>query len=352
MREFAQKVLALLGKSEAEIRMLLAGAGSAFPFDPESVHKLGLSVVLTAGSGAERRLLVVADCNKRLPDGFEGERFALDDGGVLLCGAFSAVNAAALRRHFPWCAPKQLPGGGRTVGFGAGEGAGERLCAVRSELLFPVFSAASDEAVFLVFSGDFRNGYGVDGGRVSTLSGAERAFASGATVVLLRPSGGDGSEEYAGKQFVLSGGRLEAFDRSSAEHCCFRCGGLAGFAAKLAAAGAKRDLGIALDESEEPTTPAEHLFAVRELRKRNVDFSILFLRWPEEPAAFEEMLRRHAAVARTFEGYRLAVPLEKVPSGLHSLVGRQCGEMLHMVLGEAAGGEFKTHFRRLGLKER
>ena len=346
MRELARNIHALLGKSEEELRARLAGGEHSFPFDPDSVHKLGLSAVLTAGAPGDRRLLVVADCGKRLPDGFEGERSALDDGGVLLCGAFTAANAAALRRHFPWCAPKAVPATGRTAGIVLGGGARERLDAVRNAGCFPVISGWPDEAVFFLFAADFRRGYAVNGGRASTSAEAEGLFRSGATLVVLRPCGASGmEEEYAGKRFV-SGSELVEFDGDSARRCSAACGGLAELAGKPASGAVRGSLGVALDEGAEPTTPQEHLFAVREMRKRNVDFAILFPRWPEDPAEFGTMLRRHAAIARTFGGYRISIPENRC-----DMVCEMEAELVHLEPGTASGADFTSHFRGSGLKE-
>lgn len=352
MLTLARNIHALLDKSaEEELRTLLAGAEHSFPFDPVSVHKLGRSAVLIAGSPGDRRLLVVADCGKRLPDGFEGERFALDDGGVLLCCGFSAANAAALRRHFPWCTPKVVPKTGRTAGFAFGAGARGRLEAVREAGCFPVISGWPDEVVFFLFASDFRDGYAVNGGCASTPAEAERLFRSGATLALLRPCGGGGMEaDYAGKRFVIGSG-VEVFDGDTVARCCASCGGLADFAAKLGGGERRCSLGIALDGEEKPTRPEEHLFVVREMRKRNVDFAILFPRWPEESAAFGELLRRHAAIARTFGGYRISIPLDRIADGMHGALRQLEDGIVHLELGEASGTDFTNHFHGSGLKE-
>ena len=83
MTEFAQNILALLGKSEAEIRPLLPEKHGGFSPRPASLHLLGRSAVLAGSEDGVPLLLVVADSRRRLPDGFEGEQTALADGGVL-----------------------------------------------------------------------------------------------------------------------------------------------------------------------------------------------------------------------------------------------------------------------------
>ena len=77
MTEFAQNILALLGKSEAEIRPLLPEKHGGFSPRPASLHLLGRSAVLAGSEDGVPLLLVVADSRRRLPDGFEGEQTAL-----------------------------------------------------------------------------------------------------------------------------------------------------------------------------------------------------------------------------------------------------------------------------------
>ena len=78
------------------------------------------------------------------------------------------------------------------------------------------------------------------------------------------------------------------------------------------------------------------------MRKRNVEFAILFLRWPEEPAAFAALLRRHCAIARTFGGYRISIPAKM----LH-VVRETEADLVHLEFGT----DFTNHFRGSGLKE-
>ena len=87
------------------------------------------------------------------------------------------------------------------------------------------------------------------------------------------------------------------------------------------------------------------------MRKRNVDFAILFPRWPEESAAFGELLRRHAAIARTFGGYRISIPLDRIADGMHGALRQLEDGIVHLELGEASGTDFTNHFHGSGLKE-
>ena len=295
-------------------------------------------------------LLVVSECRKQLPGGFDGEELRLNDGAIALVCPFIAVNAVALRRHFPWCAPS-IPGGERpTVALGSWEETAERLSLLRGRGLIPVFPAspreelrAADAATFLVFAAGFRDGFAVDGGRVSTVAGVEKALAEGAGAVTLTP-GGEGVPgevaEYAGKRFVLDSRDAVFFSRETAERCAARFGGTVETAA---AAKAKRsapfDLGIALDAKEIPADAA-HLYVVRELRRRGVDCSVIFPEEPDLPEAF----RVHAAIAGMFGGYRLALPLAGMSPERFRELRRAYGGELHLEPDMAVWKQFAAYF--------
>lgn len=118
MKTIAESALSLVKKSAAEIKAGMMKSSGSITVYPESIHKLGDAVVMMARDDEKRFLVVVADCEKCMPQGFAGEVSSLSNGGGMLIGELSAANAAALRRHFPWCAPKSLRKVRTTVGCG------------------------------------------------------------------------------------------------------------------------------------------------------------------------------------------------------------------------------------------
>ena len=146
---------------------------------PKSIHRLGGAAFAVTRDGGSGKLLAVADCAAHLPEGFAGETVGLSNRWSGLIGPLSEQNAAALRRHFPWCAPRALPRD--RVAVAAGPGETEALLRAAAEYRFaPVlarcperggernFRSAADEAAFAVFSADFRDGWGADGGLLGT----------------------------------------------------------------------------------------------------------------------------------------------------------------------------------------
>lgn len=357
MTEFVQKILALLRKRGTEVGPLLSEKHGDFLPSPVSFHLLGRSALLTGSEEGVPCLLVVSERRRDVPDGFDGERTLLPDGGVLLRCGYSEVNASALRRYFPWCAPTGLPACGISAEVRLDGEAPERISLLSRYGVFPLLSgegAVAVQAVFEIFSCDCRSGYALDGGRAGTLSFCEEALDAGATFFTLSPPLGTAdssvASDYAGKHFITEDGHAVFFHSETAEECASRFGGVVEFAAKVHALfSGKRGFapGIALDDGAEPTRPTEHLFVMRELRKRNLGISILFPRWPKDSTAFSAAFRQHAAIASTFGGYRLAVPFGRDFPERRSAV---C-EMLHLTQMRESIGQIRAHFQAMGLKE-
>ena len=180
MKNIAESGLKLLKKSETEVKKLLLLSHDKVSIYPDSIHKLGESLVMLGRDETRRFLLVVADCPKAVPEGFEGEMLKLSDGGAALIGDLSGANAAALRRHFPWTAPVSLRNRRSTIGCGDRLGLASRghIRAARKFEVSPVLAQQSmrelsmtgrtfqnvvDDAVFMVYECDYREGFGADG---------------------------------------------------------------------------------------------------------------------------------------------------------------------------------------------
>ena len=306
MRKIAEDALKLLKKSEAEIRRRLTAADGDARIRPESIHKLGEALVLAFP--AERVLLIVADYSRKLPALFQGERMELPDGGVALTAPFSRENGAALRRHFPWCAP-DVPGEERVIietdvrqlwRDGSWKSAGRDEC-------FPVVEhSMSDEASFAVFASDCRRPFGVWGAAFSAAE-AERLQKDGVTFAVLRcvpdfdAAPGDGSE-YAARTFVLDDGIGLTIPPAQAAE-------IAGSYAKTIALSVEflRRIRVAAAVSlagcGRRTTAAELLYLSREWRKNGVSVRALEPEWGAAPEP--EMLRNAFAVVRSYGHCRL-----------------------------------------------
>ena len=322
MKTIAGSVLALINKDEDAIKAALPCCCSGVEVYKDSVHKIGSAVVMMARDAEKRFLIVVADCCKDMPKYFEGEAIELADGGKALICPLSEVNADALRKHFPWCAPRSLRNERTTIGCGdrLGLASSGHIKAARKYQVHPVLAQQSmreltmtkrtfrqvvDDTCFMVFASDYRDGYGADGDHLKTIADIDVALAAGMPMITLdlsevmNAAAGDWDKDqienafaampgelksrviadYADKKFVL-GEVTVSIDALTAKRCAVMYTAALDFANKVyehlkAARGDEFDLEISIDETTSPTLPSHHLFIVRELRQRGVEFSSL-----------------------------------------------------------------------------
>jgi len=387
MKTIAESVLSLINKSEAEIRSAMVMKSAGVSVYPDSVHKLGSSVVMMARDDEKRFLIVVADCAKVMPAGFEGTEMKLSNGGVAVTGELSAANAAALRQHFPWCAPRSLRNERTTIGCGdrLGLATTGHLTAARKYKVSPVLAQQSmrelsmtgrtfrgvvDDACFMVYCADFRDGYGADGDHLKKICDIDVALAAGMPMITLdlsevmNAAAGDWDaaaveeafaampaalknrivSDYADKKFVLDDVAVE-IDAVTAKRCAVMYTAALDFALEVynhlkAARGEEFDLEISIDETSSPTLPSHHLFIVRELRQRGVEFSSLAPRFIGEFQKavdyigdldeFDRQFRVHALIARNYGNYKISVHSGSDKFAVYPTVGRETRHYLHL----------------------
>lgn len=384
MRKIAESMLAVLASDENSIKCQALLKDGDCTVYPDSIHKLGKAIILMARNNAERFLMVMAPA--ALPEGFEGETTAVA-GGILLKGALTEANAAALRRYFPWTAPRSLRNVKTTVGFGdrLGLATTGHILAVRKFQASPVFAQQSireltltkrtfrgivDDACFMVFTADYREGYGADGDHLKTLADIDTALAAGMPMITLdlsdvmNASAGDWDEAaiekafgelkpeyrqrilatYADKSFKLEDATVE-LDSLTAKRCAVMYAAAIDFAQvvhqKLAdARGKEFDLEISIDETASPTLPSHHLFITRELQHAGVEFSSIAPRFIGEFQKaidyignldeFDRQFRVHALIARCHGNYKISVHSGSDKFSVYPTVGRETNMYLHL----------------------
>ena len=357
---------------------------------PRSVHRLGGAAVAmaTAREDRGRKLLVVADCREHLPEGFEGEEVALSERWCGLVAPLSAANAAALRRHFPWCAPRSLRRERTTIGCGDRLGLateGQLRAAVKYRLS-PVLAQQSmrelsmtgrtfrgvvDDAVFAVFSSDYRDGYGADGDHLKNLADIDTALEADMPMITLdlsevmNASAGDWPDaeinaafdalpeeeksqvtaDYFDRKFVVGDGCVVEISAAVARRCAVMYDRALDFAVKVydhlrVRRGDEFDLEISIDETTSPTLPSHHLYIARELRRRGVEVSSLAPRFIGEfqkavdyigdVAEFDRQFKVHARIAKTFGNYKISVHSGSDKFAVYPTVGRETEGFLHL----------------------
>lgn len=151
---------------------------------------------------------------------------------------------------------------------------------------------------------------------------------------------------YLGKRFEIDNGFWLSFDETALLRAAVKYGRAVHHCARLAqvlreaCAGRAYEIEMSVDESEVPTTPLEHLFVAKELRRRDVDFISLAPRfigdfekgvdYRGDLGAFEKSIEQHVAIASLCGPYKLSLHSGSDKFSVYPIFGRLCGEMLHV----------------------
>ncbi|MCG3149262.1 MAG: hypothetical protein PCFJNLEI_02722 [Verrucomicrobiae bacterium] len=101
------------------------------------------------------------------------------------------------------------------------------------------------------------------------------------------------------------------------------------------------EIEISVDETDEPTTPAEHRFIAMELKRHSVPNVVSVaprfvgefekgIDFKGDLKQFEASLREHVAIAREFGPYKISVHSGSDKFTAYPVIGRVCGELLHV----------------------
>jgi hypothetical protein len=152
---------------------------------------------------------------------------------------------------------------------------------------------------------------------------------------------------YSGKSFDLGSDATLVFnDRSALLRAVVKYGTAINYAAQMGQwiTAARRDnasdIEISVDETDSPTTPLEHLFIGLELKRRGVQATSVAPRFIGEfekgidykgdLQRFEAELRVHTAIARFCGPYKISVHSGSDKFSIYPIVGRVCGDLLHV----------------------
>jgi hypothetical protein len=175
----------------------------------------------------------------------------------------------------------------------------------------------------------------------SLVVAAEQVVAAGAFESLAQVE-----SMYAGKEFDLGIGSPLRIGREAVLRAVVKYGRAVDYAGKMGAwigearAGRGADIEVSVDETDSPTTAAEHLFIAAELRRRGVSAVSVAPRFCGEfekgidykgdLARFEAELKVHAAIARTFGPYKISVHSGSDKFQIYPIVAAVCGDLLHV----------------------
>lgn len=311
--------------------------------------------------------------------GFAGTPFAAG-GKRWICAEQTHENAVTLRRVFPFTAPRPVLREERSCGVGdrLGIATPGHIAAFCGRDAYPILAQQSireltltgrtfddvlDCASFAAFREGYTRGFGADGDHLKTAQEVEMALACGYSMVTL-----DCSEhirnvtamtdeqvnaeyrsdpaleaKYIGKTFDVEGTPI-TFHAPEFRRMCLIYGGAIDFAASIyqqyfAGKEETLDFEISIDETETPTTPAQHFFVACELQARGVRPTTVAPRFCGEfqkgidyigdIAQFEAEFKVHAAIARQF-GYKISVHSGSDKFSIFEIVGRYTQGRFHL----------------------
>ena len=349
--------------------------------DADAVYFLGLS-------DAGKVMGIVA---QSVPKAFDGstEDIAGEHRSLkLLIGPTSADNAAALREALPALAPSVL-GLRRSVGCGdrLGLATPGHLRSVRKHPSFaPILAQQSiremqrtgrspqevmDDAIWGAFQEGWLSDFGADADHLKTFEDIDRCVGAGFTFFTIDPSAyvdddadsiepalldgllaalpwedmeaswSDLQQRYVGRQ--AAGVEL---DEEALARAAVKYGAAVAHTASMYRHLAERmgdepfELEMSVDETESPTSPAEHFFVASELRRLGVEWVSLAPRFvgrmekgvdyigPIEE--FERALQRHVAIARAIGPYKLSLHSGSDKFSLYPVFARHAGDLFHL----------------------
>ncbi len=335
--------------------------------------------------GRERFLFMVGEGK------VAGGRFADYDGRPLIVGPANHDHAELVRALLPWTAP-------RPVGLAGSIGLGDRLGlaapghirAVRGSGLRCVLAQQSirelartrrtpeqvlDCAAWGAMQEDYREGFGADADHLQKPEDIDGTVAAGFTMFTIDPGAHveDAADEldasalterfalldfkaleatpdelrkrYAGRSFPLQGGGEVAFDEGTFTRAAVKYGRAVAhtvmmFRHLVQACAGEFEVEVSVDETESPTSTAEHYFIAAELRRLGVEWVSMA---PRFVGRFEkgvdyigdlDVFRRsfagHVAVMRTLGPYKIAIHSASDKFSIYPIVAELTGGLAHV----------------------
>jgi hypothetical protein len=378
---------------DAEFSPASAQNPEAYGVYPDSIHKTQKGSVVYMAREETSDILVAPDNSE-----FVGVRFTNPAGENCVKAPLTHENASVLRKLFPFTAPKPVLGEPRTFGLGdrLGIATPGHIRAIRRYDAFPVFAQQSirelsltgrtyenalDCATFAVFRENFTRGFGADGDHLKTIDEVKYALSCGYTMITLDCSehirndvgkmidaevneayspkkGWD--EKYSDKSVLLEGDLKLTFDAAGFRRMSLIYGDAIEFAREIYETlirGTGVDFEISIDETETPTTPAQHYFVANELRAAGVLFATMAPRFCGEfqkgidyigdLGQFRREFDEHATIAKHF-GYKISIHSGSDKFKVFPIVGELAGGRFHV---KTSGTNWLEAMRLVAMKD-
>ena len=381
------------------------------------VQQSAISYALDEAVPGQRQLVVLATtADTPILQEFVGDVQTIHAMTVLL-GPLSAHNAAALRRQIDWLNPRVF-GLATSAGFGdrLGLATPGHLQAVRAAggHIAPIPAQQSiremtrtgrspqqvmDDAMWGIFAEGWRDGFGADADHLKTPEDIDSCLAAGYTFYTFDPgehvdndadtaapaalraafdalpweqlhdSPDALSARYLTRTWEFEGhtilfdneGHIAPFDDEVIVRAAVKYGRAIAYVARMyqhlaeSAAGRPWEVEISVDETETPTTHAEHIYFVTELRRLGVQWVSLAPRYIgrfekgvdyiSDLDAFTADFAIHAAIARALGPYKLSLHSGSDKFSVYQIAVRETQGLVHL---KTAGTSYLEALRTVG----
>ena len=362
-----------------------------------------------ARTAAGPRLAVLARPEARhVLEEFSGE-ITSHEGQLLLLGPLDPRNAAALRRHLSWLAPRPL---GLQTSAGMGDRLGlatpghVRAMQAAGRGIAPIFAQQSiremtrtnrtpqqvmDDATWGAFAAGWRGMVGADADHLKTPQDIDSCLAAGFSFFTIDPSAHVDSAadtdapsvlrekfqdlpwdalddapsaatgRYAGKTFAIEAHRVTV-DEEALLRAAVKYGRAVAHVRRMYAhlasvsIGRPFDLEVSVDETDTATTPAEHLYVASEMKRLGVQWVSLAPRFVGrfekgvdyigDVAVFEREFAVHAAIARHVGPYKLSLHSGSDKFSIYGIAARLARGLVHL---KTAGTSYLEALRALSV---
>jgi hypothetical protein len=334
-----------------------------------------------------RKLAVLPRPDSSVTKEFEGETNEFGKGTLLLC-PLSHHNAETLRTHLTWLQPQ-------LIGLRTSAGMGDRLGiatpghvrAVRNSgsMIAPIFAQQSmremsrtgrtpqmvmDEATWGIFEEGWQGGVGADADHLKTRADIEVCNAAGFTFYTIDPgefvnnfsqvkSSSQLNNEIetlpgflqpietglVGKSFDIEGHQIH-MDEEALLRAILKYGQAVAHVVEMfehlshVARKQPFEVEVSMDETEQPTSPAEHVYIASELRRLGVkwvSFAPRFVGRFEKGVdyigdlrSFQADLAVHAAIARQLGPYKLSLHSGSDKFSIYSVFMEETKSLAHL----------------------
>ncbi len=368
------------------------------PLYPRSLAEQSGTLFFLASTPAGRRLGLLAEAGAAALGRFAGEPVERGGKTLLLC-PLTHANAVALRKEFSWLRPTPLglatsagcgdrlglatPGhirAARAVEPKAANDRGIKMIFCQQSIREMTRTGRSpddvmDDATWAIFQEGWDAGVGADADHLKTAEDIDRCAAAGYTFFTIDPSAHvDSSADtaspaaLAARYEALPWGALETTPgdmRQAYRHRSFDLGERAvslpeeivvraavKYGGAVAHVGAMHrhlletkgrdgwELEVSVDETDTPTSQAEHLFVANELLRLGVRWVSLAPRYVGrfekgvdylgDVAAFEEDFKGHAMIARAMGPYKLSLHTGSDKFSIYRIASQHTGGLLHL----------------------